>query len=639
MRIKIIYILGWAAAILGFFGSVRCPAETAYLDVQSSNQIITVTWTNFSEIHLLESTDLITWTASTRPFSYVGGRNRFRLPSGVPPRFYRLTGLTEPAPRIGWESELGLDFLTWPYPTAGFTLQSRDNVMVGAWTTVPDALTVAGGYKRFSLLAGDNILFFRLSRPINHVLITGQSLSVGVGGLPILSVSQPFQNKMFRNQVTDDLGSLVPLVERFEPPQISGETMASGFANSVSAWAGVGEHNLLVSNCGRSGSGYSLLKRGTDAHTQGTNQIAAGRLIGQDLGYQFRAVFVVHGEGDGINQQYDANIREWQSDFASAVRDLTGQLTDTPMFHSQMSSWGGLNANFVLSPFLTLAESELNPAKTLLVSPKYFLPYSDLIHLTADGYRWLGEYYAKAYQQFVVHGLPWSPLRPIDVTRSNEFITVTFTGQVGDLVLDTNAVTDPQRTVYAPLYGPSVAVTVDPVNDTIVFQEAHQLQPGDAVYFHGPSAPGGLELGTPGRRYFVRSAPQSNTVTVAVDTNGPTADFTSTGTNVLMYQPLRVSIGPSGFEYMDDEGGGIPWHAAAVIEAVEIIAPAQVRLRLSKIPTAGHKRLRYGYTSDLFVGGGPTTGPRGCLRDSDPAPSLYGHSLYNWCVHFDKPVE
>ena len=618
--------------------SARVAAETAYLEVRSSNQIITVTWTNFSEIHLLESTDAVTWVTSTRPVIYFGGRHQFRLPSGVPVRFYRLAGTNAPAPRIGWEADLdlGLRFLNWPYPSIGFTLQSRDNVAAGAWTNVPALLALLGGYKQFTMPVTDGMRFFRLSRPVNHVLITGQSLSVGVNGLPILSTTQPFQNKMFVGQATNNLSGFVPLIERFDPPLVSGETIASGFANSVSAWTGVGEHDLLVSNCGRGGVGYGGLKRGTEPYAQGTNQIAAGKSVGNDLGYQFRAVFVVHGEGDSINPQYDVNIREWQSDFAHDMRDLTGQLTDPPMFHSQMSCWGGLNANFTASPYLTLAESEANPAKTLLVGPKYFLPYSDLLHLTSDGYRWLGEYYAKAYHRFVVQGLPWSPLRPLDITRSNEFITVTFTGGVGNLVFDTNLVSNPQRSVYAFIFGPSVGVAVDPVHDTIVFPQAHQLQIGEAVQFHGFEAPpGGLEFGT---RYLVRSIPQSNTVTLALGTNDFPADFTSGTSNVLMYLPARVAVGPYGFEYMDDEGTGIPWRCATTIEAVEIISPAQVRLRLSKIPTASNKRLRYGATADLYSTGGPTTGPRGCLRDSDPTPSLYGHPLYNWCVHFDKPV-
>ena len=36
--------------------------------------------------------------------------------------------------------------------------------------------------------------------------------------------------------------------------------------------------------------------------------------------------------------------------------------------------------------------------------------------------------------------------------------------------------------------------------------------------------------------------------------------------------------------------------------------------------------------------GGPVTGARGNLRDSDATKSRHDYPLYNWCVHFDEPV-
>ena len=309
------------------------------------------------------------------------------------------------------------------------------------------------------------------------------------------------------------------------------------------------------------------------------------------------------------------------------------------MFHSQMSSWGNLNANFCLSPFLTLLEHEQNPTKTVLVCPKYFFPYSDGLHLTAAGYRWLGEYYAKAYYQQVVQGQRWSPLRPAQITRSNETIIINFTGNVGDLVVDTNRVSDPQGSIYASIFGPSVAVTIDPENGTVILPVDHQLQTGDAVYFHGQAPPDGLSFSL--QRYFVRSTPQPNTITLATTTNGAAIDFTDTGSNVQMYLPIRVAIGPFGFEYMDNDYAGVPALCSTTIKSVELVPPAQVRVTLSKIPTGSDKRIRYGYMAELAEHGGfagPLHGPRGCLRDSDATPSLYGTTLYNWCVHFDKPA-
>ena len=49
-------------------------------------------------------------------------------------------------------------------------------------------------------------------------------------------------------------------------------------------------------------------------------------------------------------------------------------------------------------------------------------------------------------------------------------------------------------------------------------------------------------------------------------------------------------------------------------------------------------RLRYAFTGTSGALGGPTTGPRGNLRDSDATPSRFGYPLHNWCIHFDRPV-
>jgi hypothetical protein len=622
-----------------------------YFNVTVSNGVRIVTWTNFSELRLLESADGSNWVRSTRLFvDYLQAHYRYRVSRTQPMRFFRLDGNSMNPPRFGFETEFDNIYFTWPYPSAGFSLRFRDRVESGPWTTVAPS-DVAAGYKRLTVPTNDAAQYFRLSRPMNHVLIVGQSLSVGAGGAPVLSSNQPFQNKIFIGQKfdsndpfdpfpVDDLSEIVPMVERGEPVYgRTGETIASGFANTISSRVGAGEHDLLVSNCGRGGADYEALKRGTFPYARGTNQIAAGKTLCNDLGYQFQAIFAVHGEGDGIAPDYDLSIRQWQQDFAQDMRLLTGQATDPPMFHSQLSAWGNLNANFVLSPFLVLKESEQNPTRTVLVGPKYFLPYSDGVHLTAEGYRTLGEYYAKAYHQRVVLEHGWSPLRPVSISRSNELILVTLTGIVGNLVFDTNAVSDPRGSIYVPVRpGPSVGVTVNPETDQIVLGANHAIPVGELVYFHGYAGlPDGMIQDYP---YFVITA-GSNTLTISTNQGGTAMNFTNSGSNVLLYLPSQMAIGPFGFEYFDDEGSGIPWQCATTVQSVEIVAPSQVAIRLSRTPTGTNKRIRYAYTARMaWQGGwsGPQLGPRGCLRDSDPAPSLYGHPLYNWCVHFDKEV-
>jgi hypothetical protein len=91
--------------------------------------------------------------------------------------------------------------------------------------------------------------------------------------------------------------------------------------------------------------------------------------------------------------------------------------------------------------------------------------------------------------------------------------------------------------------------------------------------------------------------------------------------------------GNNGFEYTDDSG------SPPSITNVQVTGNTTVQITLSATPTGTNKRVRYAFTGIPGAYGGPTTGPRGNLRDSDATPSAYGNGpLYNWCVHFDKDV-
>lgn len=89
-----------------------------------------------------------------------------------------------------------------------------------------------------------------------------------------------------------------------------------------------------------------------------------------------------------------------------------------------------------------------------------------------------------------------------------------------------------------------------------------------------------------------------------------------------------------GFEYTD---GSTPPAISSVA-----LGPAdnQVTVTLAGTPTGSGKKLRYAYTPPVGAeGAGPDYGPRGCLRDSDPAVFADdGSPLWNWCVHFEIPV-
>jgi hypothetical protein len=386
-------------------------------------------------------------------------------------------------------------------------------------------------------------------RDINHVLGTGQSLSVGAQGAPVLSAAQPYDNTMFVTGVIaggTGLTSFVPLVES------SVETMSSSFASHVTKMArdvvllgqppGKTSHDLLVSAHGIGGQPYSALKKGgtLTAYANGMAQLKAGHDLAKaaNKSYVVRAVTNVHGETDSQNgnANYLANLIEWQKDYETDVQVVTGQTEPVPMLHTQFSSWtrlAGMPTTSII-PAQQLASHVNAPGKLVLVGAKYHLPYvADGVHLTNEGYRHMGEDYAKVYRHVVLEGKTWEPVRPQKVTRVGKVVTLKMHVPVPPLVIDTTLVTDP---------------------------------------------------------------------------------------------------GKNGFEWKDD-GPTTP-----TITSVEVMGGSTVRITLSAAPTGANGRIRYAFTGVSGALGGPTSGPRGNLRDSDTTPSRDGYKLYNWCVHFDAPV-
>jgi len=377
---------------------------------------------------------------------------------------------------------------------------------------------------------------------LNHVLSTGQSLSVGSAGSPPLSTTQPYHNKMFNTGVlagSDNLTHFLPLVEA------GVETMSSGMANLVTSQAREevfpdlpppqDSHDVLVSCHGVGGTAYAGLKKGTAPFASGMAQVEAAASICDFLGltYVVRAVTSVHGESDhvGGNTHYAQDLVEWQADYENDVMALTGQLEPVPMLHTQMSSWTKYGQSTSLIPGAQLQASIENPGKIVLVGPKYFLAYAaDGVHLSNAGYLHMGEVYAKVYDHVILRGETWEPLWPILATIDGTVITVTFHVPVPPLVFDTTLVTDP---------------------------------------------------------------------------------------------------GDYGFEFWDD-GASVP-----AISSVEIDGTDRVVVTLASPPSGTTPRIRYAWTGTAGALAGPTSGPRGNLRDSDETESLAGNSLYNWAVHFD----
>jgi hypothetical protein len=285
---------------------------------------------------------------------------------------------------------------------------------------------------------------------INQILSTGQSLSVGVASTPALTTTQPYSNLMLSggNGGLGSGGSFIPLVEA------SVETISSSMANTITANDTGNDFDVAVSLHGVSGYVYSQLKKGTAPFTTGMTQVTNAKSAAIALGRTSRVIGVttIHGETDNFNgvsgATYQGYLEEWQNDYDTDVKAITGQSNEVILFLDQMSSFMSSYANDATSeiPIYQLYAAEDNPDEIVLVAPKYFFNYSDRHHLTGASSRWLGEYYGKVIKKVVIDHETWRPLSPDSAVRSGNIIDVNFHVPAGVLAFDTTLVS--ARTNY-----------------------------------------------------------------------------------------------------------------------------------------------------------------------------------------------
>lgn len=401
---------------------------------------------------------------------------------------------------------------------------------------------------------------------LDWVVTIGQSLARGATSTPT-TLTNVGNNLMFDDpnmditQLYAGATALAPLTEVMSVADgtTGGETHVAAFATSLNASSG---RLFFSTGSPKGGAAYSVMLKGSANYGSNIGQAVIAKNIFTARGRTatIRALLNVHGENDdkGNNTSYDTNLATWQSDYETDLKAATGQSTAIPQIISQASSWTSYAPRSTpLAAQLQLAAYLANPTKTILACPKYFLPYVDTAHLTAAGYRWMGEYYAKAYYTAIVQAQTWLPLYPLSVNRSGATITAVMSR--GGLVIDTTAVSDPSGTYASRTY-----------------------------------------------------------------TQGYTAATNSTVTN---YQ---------GFEFMDDTATSPSANVTGVSIGTTNISNDTLTITLSGTPTGANKRLRYAWTMTSGNNPGPTTGARGCLRDSDTSyASQYGNTLYNWCCTFD----
>lgn len=198
-------------------------------------------------------------------------------------------------------------------------------------------------------------------------------------------------------------------------------------------------------------SGYSMaqLEPGTVPFTQFMASIDKAAELAQAAGYQYGmpALTFFQGEADAYQGSTYAYYRQKQRLIQSTVNEKVKAVSrvesDMPMIIYQMASHGryeGLVEKSTEIPRAQLDEAIENPL-IQCCTPMYIFPYTDGVHLTNHGYRWLGLFREKAISHWMRTGTPWKPLYPTDIFKvGDKTIVGVFHVPVGALQFRTDIV-------------------------------------------------------------------------------------------------------------------------------------------------------------------------------------------------------
>lgn len=298
----------------------------------------------------------------------------------------------------------------------------------------------------------------------NLFLSTGQSLSVGISGGNALTLTQPYNNKMLQatnpssfnwyNNIalapTLTLADFTGLTALKEPNTQVGnsslETPASAMGNVLSDLASSSSRtfdSIFVLN-GIGSQTYNSLKKGTLPYSNGLLEARAAMNYSVQSGkpYIVQGVTIIHGETDetNLNTGYETNLVQWQSDYETDLKSITGQSQDIPVFLNQMSSWPQRGHSVPTTALAQLSATRNYPTKFYLTTPLYIFNSPEGVHLYNWGYRRLGEYFGKVMKKVLVDGVAWKPTMPVSETISGNIIEARYNVPVAPLVFDTTAV-------------------------------------------------------------------------------------------------------------------------------------------------------------------------------------------------------
>lgn len=289
---------------------------------------------------------------------------------------------------------------------------------------------------------------------INHFLSYGQSLSIGAGGQPAISLTQYASNLTFAGGPRAAAGNYLPPKPLAEDDLNApdggtnrGESLCSGAANYASQQMlkqnGIKpqDHVILATAGGRGGYRISQLNKGTTWYEN--NMLAhidnaVNHCTANALSYSMALISWAQGEFDQnktdiTREQYAAMLEQLQIDMQTDIKTRSGMKTRIP-FVTYQTSWYVKKANHVSLAQLDVVKRNED---FYFSTPMYHLPhFTDDLHLNNVGNKLFGCYVGRVYKQLIIDQIHPEFLCPLSAEMQGTKIIVRFHVPKAPLVLD-----------------------------------------------------------------------------------------------------------------------------------------------------------------------------------------------------------
>lgn len=296
-----------------------------------------------------------------------------------------------------------------------------------------------------------------------HLLIYGQSLSMGALGQPVISTAPRAYAKKFVGGVrtrdgaanyTAHYAALTDLTET--AVSIHGETIASAMADTIKALllqedgidlGAAGGVTPLFSAPGEDGQSAAGLSDGTPYFTRLKADIDAGKAradASYDGSYQLLAMPYLQGEQDyslgTAPATWRAEVLGIRSDAEAYGQSVSGLTRSLPMVVYQMACHVARSSDPTLA--LEALDMARDEAMVGLATPTYFFDFVDGFHMTNESYYFLGCYFGWLVKRWCFDGRKIPPLAPVEAVWHAKGVMLRFEPS-GQLAFDTTRVADP----------------------------------------------------------------------------------------------------------------------------------------------------------------------------------------------------